>query len=129
MADFAIQLDPIGMLQDGFPIVLPQHRSLHWGPINFLPIRFALHLSRHDRASEPVQVDNPEVARFIGRTETLYSEENWVELVAHLLGSTDAVFEKDLGERGKLPLSDISAFRRRRPGCRKRTTELTILGR
>jgi translation initiation factor 3 subunit M len=44
-------------------------------------------------------VDNPEVARFIGRTETLYSEENWVELVAHLLGATDAVFEKDLGER------------------------------
>jgi hypothetical protein len=76
-----------------------------------------------------VQVDNPEVARFIGRTETLYSEENWVELVAHLLGATDAVFEKDLSERGKLPLSDISAFWRRRPGCRKRTTELTILGR
>lgn len=47
------------------------------------------------------QVDNPEATRFIGRTEALFSEENWVELVAHLLSATDALFEKELSDKGE----------------------------
>ncbi|GAQ92403.1 hypothetical protein KFL_010070030 [Klebsormidium nitens] len=64
-------------------------------------LALAHHLADLSRKPEEQSalVDNPEATRFIGRTESLFSEENWVELVAHLLGATDALFEKELSDK------------------------------
>eukprot|EP00243_Klebsormidium_subtile_P003068 TRINITY_DN16214_c0_g1_i1.p1 TRINITY_DN16214_c0_g1~~TRINITY_DN16214_c0_g1_i1.p1 ORF type:complete len:415 (+),score=133.81 TRINITY_DN16214_c0_g1_i1:212-1456(+) len=64
-------------------------------------LALAHHLADLSRKPEEQSalVDNPEVTRFIGRTEALFSEENWVELVAHLLSATDALFEKELSDK------------------------------